>query len=51
MKDVRTEIKKCEGMHSQTVSYSTFHDAITQVCFVCKKIRSNIYPFEETDTT
>jgi len=40
--EVRTQIKKCEGRHSQQVAYSTFHDALTQICFGCKKIRSNI---------
>lgn len=39
---VHKEIVKCEGRHSQTVSFSTFHDGLTQVCFGCKKIRSNL---------
>lgn len=36
------QIDLCEGRHTQQVCYSTFHSAITQVCFVCKKIRSTI---------
>ncbi len=24
------------------IVYSTFHDCLTQVCFGCKKIRSNL---------
>ncbi len=32
----------CEGRHIQQVSYSTYHNALTQVCFGCKKVRSNI---------
>jgi hypothetical protein len=38
---VRTHIRACEGRHPQQVSYSSFHDCLTQVCFGCKKIRSN----------
>lgn len=42
MEDVRTHIKQCESNHTQQAIYSTFHDALTQVCFGCKKIRSTI---------
>jgi len=41
IEDVHKQIIKCEGKHSQTVSFSTFHDALTQICFSCRKIRSN----------
>jgi len=41
--EVRKHIQACEGRHPQTVSYSTFHDGLTQVCFGCRKIRSTIY--------
>ena len=40
--EVRKHIRNCEGRHSQQVVYSTFHDALTQVCYGCKKVRSNI---------
>jgi hypothetical protein len=40
--DVRKQIKKCEGHHVQQAIYSTFHDALTQVCFGCLKVRSTI---------
>lgn len=40
--DVRKHIQDCEGRHTQQAIYSTFHDALTQVCFGCKKIRSTI---------
>jgi len=40
--EVRKHLKQCEGKHSQQACYSTFHDALTQVCFGCRKIRSNI---------
>ena len=42
MEDVRTHIQNCEGKHTQQAIYSTFHDALTQVCFGCKMIRSTI---------
>ena len=40
--DVLKQIRECEGQHSQQVAYSTFHDALTQICFGCWKIRSTI---------
>lgn len=40
--EVRKNIKNCEGRHTQQAIYSTFHDALTQVCYGCLKIRSNI---------
>jgi hypothetical protein len=40
--EVRSHIKKCESFHTQQAIYSTFHDALTQVCFGCQKVRSNI---------
>jgi hypothetical protein len=43
IEDVHKQIKKCEGVHSQQVCFSTFHDALTQICFGCKTIRSNVY--------
>ena len=42
MEDVRKQIQECEGIHTQQAIYSTFHDALTQVCFGCKRIRSTI---------
>jgi len=41
--DVRKHIQRCEGKHAQQVVYSTFHDALTQICYGCKKVRSNIF--------
>jgi hypothetical protein len=40
--DVRRHIQECEGKHTQQAVYSTFHDALTQICFGCKKVRSNL---------
>lgn len=42
VKDVKTHIKNCEGKHIQQVAYSSYHDALTQVCFGCKKVRSEL---------
>ena len=39
---VRSHIQRCEGKHTQQAIYSTFHDALTQVCFGCQKVRSTI---------
>ena len=40
--EVRKHIKECEGRHTQQAIYSTYHDALTQVCFGCRTVRSNI---------
>jgi hypothetical protein len=40
--EVRKQIQECEGKHTQQAVYSTFRDALTQVCYGCKKIRSTI---------
>jgi hypothetical protein len=40
--DVRKHIQNCEGKHTQQAIYSTFHDALTQICFGCMKVRSTI---------
>ncbi len=42
-KDLMEQIDECEGKHTQQAIYSTFHSAITQVCFGCQKVRSSIY--------
>ena len=44
---VRKHIKKCEGKHTQQVVYSTYHDTLTQICYGCKKVRSNLKIIEE----
>ena len=40
--DLIKRIAECEGVHTQQAIYSTFHGALTQVCFGCHKIRSTI---------
>ncbi len=42
MEEIRKRIQECEGQHKQQVAYSTFHDALTQICYGCKKIRTSI---------
>ena len=32
----------CEGEHIQQVVYSTYHKALTQICFSCKKVRTSL---------
>ena len=41
-KYIKKKIKKCEGNHVQQIAYSSYHDALTQVCFGCKKIRTSL---------
>lgn len=40
--DVRKHIQECEGRHTQQAIYSTFHDALTQICYGCRKVRTTI---------
>ena len=46
IEETHKAIQKCEGRHSQQVAFSSFHDALTQICFGCKKIRSSIKIYE-----
>jgi len=39
---VRHQIQQCEGKHTQQVAYSSYHDTLTQVCFDCQKVRTNL---------
>ncbi len=39
---VESHIEGCEGKHVQQVIYSTYHKALTQICFGCKKIRTSL---------
>jgi len=45
---VKSHIKSCEKKHIQQIAYSSYHDALTQVCFNCKKVRTSIKE-EETE--
>jgi len=38
----KTILKNVKVNIFNKVVYSTFHDALTQVCFGCKKVRSNL---------
>ncbi len=40
--EVKRKIKECEGKHVQQVAYSSYHDALTQICFGCKRIRTSL---------
>lgn len=42
---LREMIKSCQAEnHVQQVAYSTYHDALTQVCFTCRAIKSMVLP-------
>ena len=40
MEDMMAQIKYCEGKHIQQVVFSTYHKALTQICFGCGKVRT-----------
>ena len=43
LKDVEMEITKCNNKeHVQQVVYSVHHSCLTQICFNCLKIRTNM---------
>ena len=39
---VENWIELCEGKHVQQVAYSTYHKALTQICYGCKTIRTSL---------
>ena len=41
---IKKKIKCCEGKHVQQIAYSSYHDALTQICFGCKRIRTSMKP-------
>lgn len=42
MEEVRKHIRSCEGHHKQQIAYSSYHDALTQICFDCDCVRTNL---------
>lgn len=42
MQELVKQIAECEGVHTQQAVFSTFHGALTQVCYGCLKVRSTI---------
>jgi len=42
MEEVRGNIQDCEGKHPQQVAYSTYHDALTQICYGCRRVRTTL---------
>ncbi len=40
--EVKENIKECEGKHIQQIAYSSYHNALTQICFNCKTIRTSL---------
>ena len=44
---VEANIKDCQlHKHIQQVAYSTYHNALTQICFTCNKVRTSLRPEE-----
>ena len=39
---VKDAIKNCEGKHIQQIAYSSYHEAFTQICFTCNKVRTSM---------
>lgn len=39
---VEHHIECCEGKHTQQVIYSTYHKALTQICFGCGVVRTSL---------
>lgn len=40
---VENNIKNCQNKkHIQQVAFSTYHFALTQICFTCEEIRTSI---------
>ena len=39
---VKDAIKECEGKHIQQIAYSSYHEAFTQICFGCGKVRTSL---------
>lgn len=47
---IREMIRDCsEQDHVQQVAYSTYHDALTQICFDCQTVRTNIEDVKQKD--
>lgn len=47
---VREHIKLCQRKnHKQQVAYTTYHDALTQLCFTCKSVRTSLIQLHHDD--
>jgi hypothetical protein len=41
--ELRLFIRQCEAAHHrQQVVFSTYHEALTQVCFTCRAVRTSL---------
>ena len=50
IEEVIERIQCCEGKHKQQIAYSSYHNSLTQVCFDCKKVRTNLIFISEDDS-
>lgn len=43
LQEVKKAIELCQGKnHIQQVAFSTYHNCLTQICFTCKCIRTEL---------
>ena len=42
IQEIEKQIKECEGKHVQQVVYSTYHKSLTQICFGCDMVRTQM---------
>ena len=42
IEEVLKMIQSCEGNHTQQIAYSSYHNALTQICFDCDCVRTNL---------
>ena len=41
--DLEMDIERCQQKdHIQQVAFSTYHHALTQICFTCDKVRTSM---------
>jgi len=50
IEEVIEKIQVCEGKHIQQISYSSYHNSLTQLCFDCGAIRTNMKFTEKGET-
>ncbi len=49
LQDVLDQIDKCEGKHKQQIAFSSYHKSLTQVCFDCDVVTTNIRLLNESE--
>jgi len=49
LQEVLDQIDKCEGKHIQQIAFSSYHKALTQVCFDCDVVTTNLTTIKRMD--